>query len=398
MSAPSWLEIDLDRLTGNVTSIRALLSGRDRSREGLRVGSGPALIAATIKADAYGIGIEPIARHLAPLVDWFAVYSPDQAIALARLTRAVAILVYMPVEAEGIRVALDAARVCGKRVHFTIHDQSDVGVFADIARRIGASVNVHVYLDTGMNRAGIRAEDLAPVIDDIRTSGSLRLSGVYTHFSSAESDGPITLAQAQRFDDAVGPYVTDLSPDGCIHIANSAGLLRDVGLQRDLVRPGLLLWGYAIDAMVDGSLLSRDSVLPILRWRSRIVHTRTVAAGSSVGYAGTEVVGRDAVLGIVPVGYGDGYPLALSGRGVVTFANRPTLAARVVGRVNMDQLIVDLTGTGAVRGDLVEIYSADVDAPNSLPRLADLATAHCYELLCRLTPRIERRIVRFTDQ
>ena len=394
MSSTSWVEVDLDRLTGNVAAIRRLLAARGDHSDGLRARRGPALIAATVKADAYGIGLEPIVRHLAPIVDWFAVYSPDQAIELAPLAGTAPILVYMPVDFDGAAVRI-AAQAYGERVHFTIHDRTDIGLYADIGRRTRAQVNVQIHVDTGMSRAGICPEDLATVVADVRMSPMLTLSGVYSHLSSAETDGAVTLAQAVRFDEAVAPCAEGLAPAGLIHIANSAGLLRDPRLQRDLVRPGLLLWGYAIDSMADDALLSCDTVAPILRWRSRIVHSRAVAAGSNVGYGGTERVTSDAVLGIVPVGYGDGYPLALSSCGVVTFPDRPGRAARVVGRVNMDQLIVDLTGTGVARGDLVEIYSADVDAPNSLPRLAGLAGAHCYELLCRLAPRIERRFVTF---
>ena len=158
----------------------------------------------------------------------------------------------------------------------------------------------------------------------------------------------------------------------------------------------------------DCSVRGAGGLMPAVRWRSRIVHVRRFAAGSAVGYGCTAQLTRESYLGIIPVGYADGYPLALSNKGVVTIVGRRGVGAPhgeiqtapVVGRVNMDQIIVDLTDATARQaaplaqiGDTVELISPDPSSPCALPKLASLAESTPYELLCRISPRVPRLYV-----
>jgi alanine racemase len=160
-----------------------------------------------------------------------------------------------------------------------------------------------------------------------------------------------------------------------------------------MVRLGLGLFGYG-DLAEEGipSIDRPPAVRPILRWISRIVHVRDLPKGMSIGYQRTFVTQRPTRLGIVPVGHADGYPVALSNRGAVRIGPQ-LLSAPVRGQVNMDQIAVDLTDLAASAGSgaEVEVIAADTEAPNALPALAKLACTNCYELLCRLSPRLQRR-------
>ena len=141
----------------------------------------------------------------------------------------------------------------------------------------------------------------------------------------------------------------------------------------------------------------RSLILPIVRWRSRIIHVQEDPKGTPVGYGSTHKLTRDSVLGIIPVGYADGYPRHLSNAGVVAMpeitVDGKLLHAKVVGRVNMDQIIIDLTDAPASVGTLVDVISDDPTSPCALHKLAELAGTNEYEMLCRLSPRVPRKYV-----
>lgn len=396
MTGTSWIEVDLARLEQNVRTIRALLARTAETPGVIRRRTGPALIAAATKADAYGIGAGPVMRRLAHCVDFLAIYSPEQALEAAAYAPSTPIIMLMPPASIPLFELVPLARE--NRLHLSIHDRSDIPVLIRFARDAGIKLPVHLYLDSGMSRAGLDAVRFPSILDEALAATDLTVAGVYTHLATAESDGGFMREQIDLFDRTVEPCLDRLPPDVVIHIANSSGTLRDPSSHRDMVRIGLILWGFGAESLADAEPLIRPGeIKPVLRWRSTIAHVRDYPEGALVGYGSTARLSRRSRLALVPVGYGDGYPLLLSNRGHVTFPGRAAATgARVIGRVNMDQIVVDVTDHPAVgAGDLVEIYGADLDAPSSLPTLAAQAESHCYELLCRLSPRIERRYITF---
>src|SRR5690606_8728684 len=176
------------------------------------------------------------------------------------------------------------------------------------------------------------------------------------------------------------------------------GMLRDRRYHCEMVRPGLGILGYGWDMLADGPIVAEAPQLEhAVRWLSRVVHVQSYPRWASVGYGGTHKLKRESILGVVPVGYGDGYPLSLSNQGVVRVLPRDVrlgvLYAKVLGRVNMDQLVIDLTelaveDLGKLMGATVELIASDPEAENALPRLAAMAGSSCYEMLCRLAPHI----------
>jgi alanine racemase len=169
--------------------------------------------------------------------------------------------------------------------------------------------------------------------------------------------------------------------------------MADKRYHHQMVRVGLGLWGYpSAGTWAAGNNSVR--LRPVAKWISHIVHIKAVPAHSAVGYGQTFHTTRPTRIGIIPLGYADGYPLLLSNRGIVRIG--PNLhPAPIIGRVNMDQIIIDLTDIPlASIGTLAEIISDDPDAPNAMHRLAELAQSHPYEMLCRISTRIPRKYMK----
>lgn len=370
MEPNSILEVDLGALAQNVRTFQRLLS------PGVK-------LCAVVKADAYGLGAVPISKRLEKVgVDWFAVYDLAQAEAILNAGISGSVLVFMPVM-EGLDSGSILAALKGGRLHLTLHNDQQRQSLKSIASRLGVRIPVHVEIDTGMSRGGLLPGDAAKLINAVTLSRELTLAGVLTHLSSADTDQNVTAEQMRVFDGIVG----GLPPEVIHHLANTWATLADQRYQEGMVRVGLGLWGYpSLGQWINGVRLT-----PIARWMSRIVHMKEVPMGTYVGYNRGFCTKRQTKIGIVPVGYADGYPLLLSNQGVIRVGAK-LQPAKVIGRVNMDQLIVDLTDAADAQiGSLAELISNDPAAPNSMHQLAMQAQSHPYEMLCRISERVPRK-------
>lgn len=379
MTPTNWLEIDLGALDSNLRQIR--------------IGIGDSRICAVVKADGYGLGAVPLAKRLvAGGVKLLAVYSPAEARELATAALPCPILMLMPVE-QLDRTDMLYRTAVNERLQFTVHCPSQLQAIDAIGRRFGSPIAVHIEIDSGMSRNGMAPDDAVLLVRQIAQLRYVRLVGLFTHPASASTDMSMTNRQITTLDRVIEACGSALPEDTLIHFANTHAMLRDRKYHRSMVRVGLGMLGYG-EAAINGSLHGGISDLkPIVRWMSQIVHTRDLPSGTPVGYGSTFTTYRDSRLGVVPVGYADGYPMALSGKAVVR-VGKALVPAPVRGAVNMDQIIIDLTEIPEAHlGTSVEVYSADPDAPNALPALAEAARTHCYELLCRLSARITRRYV-----
>jgi alanine racemase len=215
----------------------------------------------------------------------------------------------------------------------------------------------------------------------------MRLTGVYTHLASAdEADKTAAREQLARFEDVL--HSCDVREPILRHAANSAALADLPEAHYDMVRPGIALYGCPPSDELHHPL----DLQPALRLTAHLMQVKTVPAGTAVGYGLTCRFDRETRVGLVPVGYGDGYLRSLSGRGA-TMRIRGC-DAPVCGRISMDQTVIDLTDVPAAEvGDEVEILSPDPGAPHSAAALAALAGTIPYELLCRLGDRVRRRLV-----
>lgn len=395
MNETSWININLAKLDFNLQAIRQILQHPASSQPGIKPPAQPKLCA-VVKADAYNLGATSIVQRLvARGVDMLAVFSSAQAADLLRVSMNCPILVFAPMRELARTDALYRAAVTG-RLHLGVHDLEQIEQIYKIGTTFGCTMPVHLFLDTGMSRSGLNAQQFEQALTRLKGVRYLKLAGIYSHLACADDASTASLEQLEYFEDLIAHYQADIPPDTITHIANTFATCRDRRFHRDMVRVGLGLYGYGPDLLEGGQVISEVTDLqPIVRWQSRINHIQHYPAGAKVGYNHTYTCARESVLGIIPVGYADGYPVALSNKSVVALPELAigdkAVAAPVRGRVNMDQIIVDLTGISGVKvGSLVDLISDDPSSPCSLPTLARQANTHCYEMLTRLSSRIAR--------
>ena len=438
-SETSWLEIDLRRVERNVAAIRHMLRGHEAlpspaeasvaavpAAEPHRVSTTPGtsralalgrprpvatapmlqgprpLICGAIKKNAYGLGAAAIASRLVTAgCDMLTVFHPSEAEEiLVKSGLDVPVLLLLPMRTLERSHPLYRPAVAGK-LHLAIHDREQLEQVNSIGQTFGIRWPVHLYIDTGMSRSGLNQEQLAEILGSLPRFPHVRITGIYSHLATADDDADFAAKQFETFDHILTTHAEVLPPGVVRHLCNSCGMLRDHRFHLDMVRPGLALLGYGPELLAPGPIVADSPQLEhVVRWVSRIIHVQQYPRFSPVGYGSTHQLKRDSVLGVVPVGYGDGYPLALSNQASVrvhpTDPKLPVINAAVLGKVNMDQIVVDLTDLaaddpGKLLHSAVEVISAESDADNSLPKLAAAAKSHPYEMLCRLSPSVPRR-------
>lgn len=407
----SWLEIDLGRVEQNARALRAALDAGESADEGGRAGRRAPKLCPVLKKDAYGLGAVPIAHRLARagLSDLLAVYSADEAQRLVAGAVTTPILVLMPMRSIRRTDGLYRHAVAEK-LHLSIHDTKQMGELNDVGQQLGIKLPCHLYVDTGMSRSGLSPAQALALLQQTASHRYVRIAGIFTHFADAEHDPDFTRQQLAMFRVLLDEAGDALPKDAICHAANSASLLRDDALHLDMARTGIAMLGYATPH-------DTADLQPVMRWCSRVIHAQHYPEGTPVSYGSTHNLMRDSVLGIVPVGHGDGYPVALSNKATVRVNDHD---CRVIGTVSMDQIVVDLTdvSTGhetsardtekrgripfsdnpfsdnpntSLVGQVVEVYSNDPATPHALPALAKLAGTNAYELLCRLSPTLLRK-------
>lgn len=349
-------------------------------------------ICAILKADAYGHGAWIVADALcnyssgvsdSPAVDAIAVANVDEAASLPAID--VPILIFRPLENAFLgrqRSKLEEAVRSGWVL--TLCSAAGAEDLARIAVACGKRALVQVMVDTGMTRAGVDLAHLPDLLHKIDSRPSLRLVGVCMHFSNAEeSRSPHSIEQLARFRRA-----TDVleARGGKVlrHAANSGALFFQRDSQLDMVRPGIALYG--IDPTGRPSL---DRPLrPVMKWTAPLVGIRTVRKGTGVGYGQTWLAPHDTRIGLLPVGYADGYPRCFSNKASVLVHGRP---APVVGRISMDLTTIDLGEVPHAQvGDEVTLLDNDPLSPVSVYALARWADTIPYEIFCRIGQRVQR--------
>ncbi|MGB0767877.1 MAG: alanine racemase [Phycisphaeraceae bacterium] len=408
----SWLEVDLKAIEHNFDQIRQAVdhaAARDPHGRPLPPAEqARTMTCAVVKKDAYGLGSVQIAHRLVKRgVDMLAVYSPDEAEHLISNAVAAPILVLMPMRELNRTDGLYRHAVAEK-LHLSIHDREQLAELNTIGQQLGIKLPCHLYIDTGMSRSGLSPDQALQLLRETDTHRYVRIAGVFTHFASSAENPEFTFKQLDRFNDAVQQAAEALPPDAIRHAANTTSLLRSAATHLDMVRFGVGLYGFgnAPEQPGPGPWLGQlPELKPVLRWCSRVIHLQHYKKRTPVSYGSTHKLKRDSILGVVPVGHGDGYPVALSNKAEIRIhpqdRSKPVTACKVLGTVSMDQIVVDLTDlvddptadNRFLQNAWAEIISPDPDAPNALPKLASLAKTNAYEMLCRLSPGIPRRYI-----
>lgn len=361
-SRNAWIEIDLAALEQNLAAIRARLS------------SGAAVIA-VVKANAYGHGAAQVARALEDAgVGQFAVAWLDEAIAL----RGAGIQQPIVVLEHGFPAGANAA--VANDITCTVHSREMASALSAAAIAAGRVASIQVKVDTGLHRFGLDAREAVELAEWCRTLPAISVGALWTHMANAdEADDAFSTAQLQRFDEVRSALAW--IPHS--HAANSATALRRPESHFDGVRTGLSLYGLLPDNTPD------PGVVPVMSLKARLARVHRLAAGEGVSYGRTWCAVRDSVVGLVPVGYADGWRRSLGNRGEVLVAGQ---RCPIVGRVCMDQLLVDLTSlnTLPVEGDEVVLMGEQGGARITAEEIAALTGTITWEVVSSLLPRIPR--------
>ncbi len=364
-----WVEIDLAALERNLKLIRATLPPHIK-------------YVAVVKADAYGHGLPQVAARLMQAgADLFAVANIAEAMTIRELSADWPVLLLSPVLPDEDRYLAEFDLAA------TVSSLEEVARFDAIGRATGKPVAVHLKIDTGMGRLGVWHTHAREVYSAIKAANGLRLAGVFTHFSSADEDPAFTAEQRGLFLTALSGF-PGFDPAGLfIHADNSAGLETTPGESVfNAVRVGLLQFGILPHPH---SMLARVHTEPVFSFHTRVGLVKHLPAGTSVSYGRTVKLKRDTTVAVLTAGYGDGIARASGPHAQVIIHGR---RCPVLGRVTMDQTIVDITDvvTQVHAGDAVVLVGRQGACHVTVTEFSDWAGTIPWETLCSVTKRVPR--------
>ena len=363
-----WAEIDLAALERNLRLIRASLPAHIR-------------YVAVVKADAYGHGLhQTVARLMHSGADLFAVATLAEATAVRELGPGWPVLLLSPLLPEEDHFLADYDLAA------TVSTADEVTRFDAVGRAAGKPVAVHLKIDTGMGRLGVWHEQAPALYRQIAASPHLRLAGVFTHFASPDDDAAFTEEQRRRFLAALARFDGIKLNELFVHADNSSGLETMPGASPfNAVRVGLLQFGILPHP---NSLLAQVHTEPVLSFRTRVGITKTLPRGTTISYGRTYTLTKDTTIAVLCAGYGDGIPRAVSNRAQVLIAGQ---RCPVLGRITMDQTIVDVTGVPGVKcGDEVVLVGRQLGAEISITEFSRWADTIPWETLCSVSNRVPR--------
>lgn len=370
ISRPVWLEIDLDRLAANFRALKGIVNEEAR-------------FMAIVKGNAYGHGAVEICREFNALgVDMLGVAMLSEAVELRKqgVTGPILVLGHTPRELQPVAL--------GHGITLTVYDRADAEALSDLARERERAVKVHLKVDSGMNRIGFQPNSAS--LDDIAAISrlpALELEGIFTHFASAdEADKTYTRQQFQNY----AWVVKGLEERGIRfplrHVSNGPAMLDLPEYNLDMVRCGVMLYGYFDSDEVDQS---RVEISKVMALKARISNVKSVPAGTGISYGIEFKTRRPSLIATLPLGYADGYPRALYRKGGHVLVNGSK--APIVGRICMDQMMIDVTDSGEVRvGDEVTLFGGDHEHSMQIEDIARKAGTIHAEVISNMNRRIPR--------
>ncbi|MCC5909130.1 MAG: alanine racemase [Clostridiaceae bacterium] len=381
ITRPTWLEIDLDKLSNNYREIRRIVKhGTD--------------IMAILKADAYQHGAILIAKTLMENgVNKFAVANLSEAIHLRKTFDTIDILVlgYTPDHL--------AEDVINYGITQTIYEGEQAQLFSDIAKQNNKEIKVHLKIETGMNRLGFTPKPASiDILEKICSLPNMFVEGIFSHFASAdEADKTFTYQQVEKFN-----YVCNQLEKRGInipikHIANSAAILDLPDMNFNMVRPGIILYGVYPGESTNNAIIK---LKPVMSLRTEISYVKEIQEGEKIGYGLTYECHNKRKIATLPLGYADGFSRLLTGKGEVIAAGTK---APIVGGLCMDQCMIDVTGLDVKRGDIVTLIGSDGKENITIEEVAEKASTIPAGVMVMMNKRIPRvyfknnRIFNVTD-
>ncbi len=361
-------DIDLDAIRYNVETVKAL-NPSDR------------MTLLVIKADAYGHGAVTIAKKMDDLADYYAVATVEEALELraAEIIKPILILGYTDVS--------EYEKVIANDITVAMYDLEKAKILSDSAEKTGKKAKVHIKVDSGMSRIGFQCteEDLDEAEKLAKLPG-LNVEGIFTHYAKADY---IDKSDAEKQYKKFSWFVRSLEERGISfairHIDNSAGAMEIHSEGFDMMRLGIVIYGLYPSEEIDKNVTIR----PAMTLKAGVIHVKTLPAGRGVGYGWSYVTEKPSTVATVSVGYADGYPRALSNNGRVLIHGE---YAPIIGRVCMDQIMVDVTEIAdqVNVGDEVVLFGKQGKNTISIEEVAEPANSFNYEMACHISRRVPR--------
>lgn len=367
---PTWAEIDRDALAANFHIVKD------------RVGPNVSVMA-VVKANAYGHGAVECARRLeAEGADWLGVALPEEGIELRNTG------VTKPILCLAGFWSGQATACLERNLVPVVYRLDMIEALDRAARERGVVADVHVKVDTGMGRLGVRFDEVPEFAVALKSFPNIRVNGLMTHFAAADepSCGPLTKDQIQRFENALAALREHGYKPTYHHLANSAGIFAQPAAWGNMVRPGGVLYGLWRDILAPAD--RGEDFQPVMSLHSRITLLKWVPQGETVGYGCTFEASSKTLVATIPIGYDDGYMRALSNRGHAIIRG---VYATVIGRISMDLTLIDVTNVPGVQlDDEVILMGHDAGLSITAEDLARTAGTLSYEVTCSISQRVPR--------
>lgn len=361
--------IDLDAIYNNVINLK----------NNLKKGTN---IIAVIKTDGYGHGAVPIAYTIDELVSAYAVATVDEAVNLRENG------IVKPIYVIGYTHESQLERMIKNNIRLTIFTYESAEAVSKAAIKLNKQGYIHIKLDTGMSRIGFADnEESIEIIKKISQLNNISIEGLFTHFATAdEKDKSKTYKQLERFVEFANKLEAEGIKIPIKHCSNSAAMMEIKDANMDSVRAGIAMYGLYPSNEVDKNSVK---LTPALGLRSHIIYIKEIEPGTEISYGGTFTADKKMKIATIPVGYGDGYRRSLSNKGYVLINGKK---ANILGRICMDQFMVDVTGIDDVKsGDDVIMIGKSGDEEITVEEMADIAKdTFNYEIVCDLGKRIPR--------
>ncbi len=360
----TYVEVDLAQLSRNLQAIRERVA--------------PAKVMIVVKANAYGHGLSEAACHLAPQVDYIGVAVLEEGILLRQLGVERPILVMGGIWGNQIPAYIQ------HDLTLTAPSVERLEQIDAAAAALGRQAKVHLKVDTGMERIGVHYYNAHSLQEAALGCRNVEVEGIYSHFANADAaDLGHARLQLERFEEVLRFYERHSLPMPLRHMANSGAILQLPGSAFDMVRPGILLYGVYPSAEVQRTV----AVRPALAWKSRVVYFKVTQAGHPVSYGSSWQSDHPVRIVTVPVGYGDGYFRIMSNRAQVLINGRRYAQ---VGRICMDQIMVNIESDSAFNGDEVVLIGESGGERIGAEDLAAWAGTIPYEVLTNINTRVPR--------
>jgi len=367
----TWAEINLPRLRQNLEAIRQRVA--------------PAKVMIIVKANAYGHGLGEVAKYLAPYADALGVAVLEEGIFLRELGITAPIVVLGGIWGNQIPTYLQ------HNLSLTASSVERLEQIDAVAAQMGRKARVHLKIDTGMERIGVHYYNAHTLQEAALRCRHVEVEGIYSHFANADSaDLSHARLQLERFHEVLRFYERHSLPPPMRHIANSAAILQLPESYLDMVRPGILLYGVYPSRQVARTV----EVKPALTWKSRVVYFKVVLPGHPVSYGSTWQSDHPVRVVTIPVGYGDGYFRSMSNQAQVIIHGK---RYPQVGRICMDQMMVNIEQDSAYNGDEVILLGEANGERITAEDLAEWAGTIPYEILTNINTRVPRLYITDTS-